>query len=175
MIRTTTTATTAALLLCAAAAAGAANIDYPPRKPGLWEMSMAQADDPKAQPHVVQQCIDAKSDAAMREMGSGMSREACSKQDMRKEGSKIVVDSVCKMGATTLTSHSEISGDFGSSYRMESQTIYDPPLAGRAKGTAVIQAKWLGPCRAGQKPGDMVMPNGRTMNFIDMQSMQKKK
>ena len=171
----TRTTTTAALLMCAAAAAGAANIDYPPRKPGLWEMSMAQADDPKTPPHVVQQCIDAKSDAAMREMGGGMSREACSKQDMRKEGSKILVDSVCKMGATTLTSHSEISGDFGSSYRMESHTSYDPPLAGRAKGTAIIQAKWLGPCRAGQKPGDMVMPNGRTMNFMDMQSMQKKK
>lgn len=162
-------------LLFAACAAGAANLDYPPRKPGLWEMSMAQGDDPQAQPHVVQQCIDAKSDVAMREMGQGASRDACSKQDMRKDGDKIVVDSVCKMGATTLTSHSEISGDFSSSYRMESHTTYEPPMAGRAKGTAIVQAKWLGPCKAGQKPGDMVMPNGQTMNFMDMQSMQKRK
>lgn len=165
----------AALLLCVAGAASAATLDYPPRKPGLWEMSMAHGDDPKAQPHVVQQCIDAKTDAAMREMGQGASRDACSKQDMRKEGSKIVVDSICKMGATTLTSHSEISGDFASSYRMVSQTTYDPPMAGRAKGSAIVEAKWLGPCKAGQKPGDMVMPNGQTMNFMDMQSMQKKK
>lgn len=164
---------TAALLLCAASAAGAATIDYPPRKPGLWEMSMSQADAPEAKPHVVQQCIDARTDAAMREMGGGASREACSKQDMRKEGGKIVVDSVCKLGATTLTSHSEISGDFGSSYRMESHTTYEPPMAGRAKGSAIVQAKWLGPCKAGQKPGDMVMPNGKTMNFMDMQSMRQ--
>lgn len=170
MIRTTATA---ALLLCAATAAGAAGLDYPPRKPGLWEMSMAHGDDPKAQPHVVQQCIDARTDAAMREMGGGVSREACSRQDMRKEGGRIVVDSVCKMGTTTMTSHSEISGDFGSSYRMESQTTYDPPLGGRAKGSAIVQAKWLGPCKPGQKPGDMVMPGGKTMNFMDMQTMKQ--
>ena len=152
---------------------GAAGIHYPPRKPGLWEMSMSQSDAPDAKPHVVQQCIDARTDAAMREMGSGASRRACSKQDMRKEGGKIVIDSVCKLGATTLTSHSEISGDFSSSYRMVSDTSYDPPMAGRTKGNAVVEAKWLGPCRAGQKPGDMIMPDGRTMNFMDMQAMPK--
>ena len=170
--------TASALALLAAVAGGsaaAASPDYPPRKPGLWEMNMAQPDDPKAKPHVVQQCIDARTDAAMREMGQGMSRDACSKQDTRKEGGKIVVDSVCKMGATTLTSHAEISGDFGSSYRMESHTLYDPPLAGRVKGTAVVEAKWLGPCRANQKPGDVIMPDGRSMNFMDMQSIPKKK
>lgn len=165
----------AALLMLATGVAAAANLDYPPRKPGLWEMSMAHGDEPDAKPHIVQQCIDAKTDTAMREMGQGASRDACSKQDMRKDGGKIVVDSVCKLGPTTLTSHSEISGDFSSSYRMESHTAYDPPLAGRAKGTAIVQAKWLGPCKAGQKPGDMVMPDGQTMNFMDMQSMQKKR
>ncbi|MBS0453216.1 MAG: DUF3617 family protein [Proteobacteria bacterium] len=163
----------AALLLLAACSAGAANLDYPPRKPGLWEMSMAHGDEAQAKPHVIQQCIDAKTDASMREMGQGASRDACTKQDMRKEGATIVVDSVCKMGPTTLTSHAEISGDFSSNYRMESHTTYEPPMAGRAKGTAIVEAKWLGPCKAGQKPGDMVMPNGQTMNFMDMQSMQK--
>jgi len=161
------------MLLCVAATAGAATFDYPPRKPGLWELTLSQADAPDAKPHVVQQCIDARTDAAMREMGSGATRDACSKQDTRKDGAKIVVDSVCKMGATTMTSHAEISGDFGSSYRMESHTTYEPPLAGRAKGSAVVQARWMGPCKAGQKPGDMIMPNGKTMNFMDMQSMQK--
>lgn len=159
--------------LALAGTAFAADVEYPPRKPGLWELSMAQADDPQAKPHVMQQCIDAKTDAAMREAGQGVSGEACSKRDTRKEGAKIVVDSVCKMGATTMTSHSEISGDFGSSYRMESHTTYEPPMAGRAKGSAVMQAKWLGPCKAGQKPGDMVMPNGKTMNFMDMQPMKQ--
>ena len=165
----------AALLLCGVSVAAAAGLDYPPRKPGLWEMTMGQSGDPSAKPHVMQQCVDEKTDAAMREMGQGMSRDACSKQDMRKDGNKIVVDSVCKIGDTTLSTHSEIVGDFSSNYRMESKTTYSPPRAGRSQDTAVFNAKWLGPCKAGQKPGDMVMPNGQTVNFIDMQSMKKNK
>jgi hypothetical protein len=31
-----------------------------------------------------------------------------------------------------------------------------------------IEATWLGPCKADQKPGDMVMANGMKMNIRDM-------
>jgi hypothetical protein len=34
-----------------------------------------------------------------------------------------------------------------------------------------IEAKWLGPCAAGQKPGDVTMPNGMTMNVLEMPKM----
>jgi hypothetical protein len=32
-----------------------------------------------------------------------------------------------------------------------------------------IAAKWVGPCPAGQRPGDMTMGNGMTINVLDMQ------
>jgi len=32
-----------------------------------------------------------------------------------------------------------------------------------------ITAKWLGPCAAGDKPGDVIMSNGVKMNVIDLQ------
>ena len=32
-----------------------------------------------------------------------------------------------------------------------------------------MEAKWLGPCAADQKPGDMIMSNGRTINILEMQ------
>ena len=32
----------------------------------------------------------------------------------------------------------------------------------------IIEAKWLGPCKADQKPGDIVMGNGMKMNINDM-------
>jgi hypothetical protein len=35
--------------------------------------------------------------------------------------------------------------------------------------TITTTAKWLGPCAAGQRPGDMIMPGGRTMNILDLQ------
>ncbi len=35
-----------------------------------------------------------------------------------------------------------------------------------------IEAKWLGACKAGQRPGDIMMGNGMKMNIRDMQTMQ---
>jgi len=34
-----------------------------------------------------------------------------------------------------------------------------------------ITATWLGACAAGQKPGDVMMPNGMTMNVLQMQKL----
>ena len=32
-----------------------------------------------------------------------------------------------------------------------------------------IEAKWTGPCKSDQKPGDVIMPNGMKMNVGDLQ------
>jgi len=32
-----------------------------------------------------------------------------------------------------------------------------------------MAAKWLGPCAADQKPGDMIMGNGFKVNILEMQ------
>jgi hypothetical protein len=34
-----------------------------------------------------------------------------------------------------------------------------------------IEAKWLNACKPDQKPGDMIMANGRKINIVDMQNM----
>jgi len=162
---------------CLLLAAGAAHaLDYPPRKPGLWELSIQSEDSASKAPAMqTQQCIDAATDKAMREMGSSSGQQACSKQDMRNEGGKIVVDSVCQIGNTTATTHSVITGDFATAYRMESRSSYSPPMMGRKEGTAFVEAKWVGPCKPGQKPGDMMMPHGMKMNVLEMPGGARKK
>ena len=172
---------TVLFLLCGPALAASA-ADYPPRKPGLWEMTLQTESSGSAKApvaHTTQQCIDAASDKAMREMGMGMGKEMCSKQEMRAEGSTFVVDSVCTIsfgsGASTATTHGVISGDFSSAYKMVMSSSYNPPMMGRKEGTAIVEAKWVGPCKAGQKPGDMVMPGGQTMNMLEMMKNQPKK
>jgi hypothetical protein len=162
---------TTMLLLALAAGAAQAGPEYPPRKPGLWEMKMSQPDG-KSAPMLSHQCIDAKTDQAMRDIGQSMGAGTCSKQEMRKDGDKLVVDSVCKMGASTATSRMVMTGDFGNAYRMETRSTYSPPLGGRAEGAAIIDTKWVGPCKADQKPGDMIMANGMKMNMIDMMATQ---
>ena len=164
-------------MLACCTALPALAIDYPPRKPGLWEMKMGDgaggANSAPAQ--TIQQCIDAATDQALRDMGQGMGKDLCSKQELRLEGGRLVMDSVCRVGATTATSHAVMSGDFSTSYRMESRSTYSPPLMGRTEGTSLMEAKWIGPCKAGQKPGDMVMSNGMKMNVLDMMSGRGKK
>jgi len=169
-----TAAALAACLLCA----GTVNaLDFPARKPGLWEMSMNMgAISSKLPVQVTQQCMDAASDKAMREMGEGMSKDRCSKQDMRNEGGKIIVDTVCRIegaNSTVATTHSVMSGDFNSAYHVESKSSYSPPMMGRAEGSIVIDAKWVGPCKADQKPGDMIMSNGMKMNLLERMGSKK--
>ncbi|CAA2108724.1 DUF3617 domain-containing protein [Variovorax paradoxus] len=158
-------------VLAGAFACPAFALDFPSRKPGLWEIQTGDgtARGP-AGAHTMQQCIDAASDKALRDMGQGMGKDMCSKQELRADGGKLVMDSVCKIGNTTATSHAVMSGDFSTAYRMESKSSYSPPLMGRAEGTSVMEARWIGPCKADQKPGDMVMPNGMKMNVLEMMS-----
>jgi hypothetical protein len=158
----------AAAGLCAGLCAGPAfAIDYPARKPGLWEMQTGDGAGSKASPQTIQQCIDAATDKMLREMGQGMGKDMCAKQDMRMEGGKMVIDSVCKIGQTTATSQAVMTGDFSTGYRLESKSTYSPPLMGRAGATTIVEARWVGPCKPDQKPGDMVM-NGMKMNVHDM-------
>jgi Protein of unknown function (DUF3617) len=165
----------AALAVLCSCGFGAAHADdYPPRKPGLWEISVQPQGAPaNRQMGAMQQCTDAATEKMMRDMSTGPGKRDCSKQDVRHEGGKLVVDSICKINGasgpiTTATTHSVITGDFNTAYRMESRSTYDPPMMGRSEGAITMDAKWLGPCLAGQKPGDMMMPNGMKMNVFEM-------
>jgi len=166
-----------ACLAAGALAMPALALDFPARKPGLWEIRTGDGSGGKdaAAGHTMQQCIDAASDKALRDMGQGMGKDLCSKQELSSDGGKLVMDSVCKIGNTVATSHAVMSGDFGTAYRMESKSSYNPPLMGRAEGHSVMEAKWIGPCKADQKPGDTVMPNGMKMNVLDMAKNRPKR
>jgi hypothetical protein len=156
-------------LVCAQPAAA---LDLPARKPGLWEIKMT-SEGHGMPPTTSEHCIDAETDKLMNSMGDNMRQDMCSKRDMQKVGSTIVVDSVCKMGPMTITSHGVVSGDFNSAYtvKVSSKREGGPAIPGMpADGTSnmTIDAKWMGACKADQKPGDMIVA-GRKFNVRDMQ------
>ena len=143
----------------------------PARKAGLWEMTMT-FEGRGAPPQTMQQCIDASTDKAMQDMSQGVRGQSCSRREMKKVGATIVFDSVCSMGAGTTTSHGVVSGDFNSAYtvKINSRREGGPPIPNMpAETTMSIAAKWLGACKADQKPGDVIMANGMKMNVTDMQ------
>jgi hypothetical protein len=147
--------------------------DVPARKPGLWQMTMRFEDGHLPQQNI-KQCIDAATDKEMNSLGGQMQKENCSKQDMQRVGDTIVVDSVCKTGKGNSASHTIITGDFNSAYTVKSDVRRQDPggrLVAYPPMKMTVEAKWLGPCAADQKPGDMIMSNGMKMNIHSLPSM----
>jgi hypothetical protein len=133
--------------------ASASAADFPARKPGLWGITITGADSFK-----VRQCSDAASDETILQAGIGFAGK-CTKPDVQNSGNSITIDSVCGSGAKPKTSHIVITGSLESKYTMT--------ITGQAPGKSMtLYAEWLGPCGAGQKPGDVIMPNGVKINLL---------
>jgi hypothetical protein len=144
-------------------------VDLPTRKAGLWEIKTTLQEQ-KMPPQIMQQCVDAATDKLMNEKFGG-GKDVCPKQDIRKSGSTIIAESSCKIGAVSTTTRAVYEGDFDSAYTVKVSTTQEggpqrPQLPARTNMT--IQAKWMGPCKPGQKPGDVEAPNGMKMNILEL-------
>lgn len=146
--------------------------ELPQRRAGLWEMKTTLKGTQQPAPSA-KQCIDAATDAQMREMAQGNTGSICTEQATKKVGDTYVTDSVCSMKGSTVVSHAVISGDFASKYTVEASASMEPPLMGQSKSDVVVEATYLGECEAGQKPGDIIMPNGKVMNISDIKRLTK--
>ncbi len=131
----------------------AAAQDFPTRRAGLWEVTINH--EGGAAPQTMQQCTDAETDKLMNAFGGDISADLCSKQDVRKVGATI------------------ITGDFNSNYSVKVTSKIEglPAAAKGVGGTTTIQARWVSACKPDQKPGDIVMPGGKTMNIRDLRKM----
>lgn len=149
-------------------AAGA--VDLPVRKAGLWEMKIVRPGSTMPE-MTMQHCTDETTDKDMSTAVSPMAKDLCTKQDIQKTATGYVSDSVCGTAGFTVTSHAEITGDFNSAYTVKTTSHADRGGAARDT-TAIIDAKWLGPCKADQKPGDVIMAGGMKMNIKDMEKLK---
>ena len=175
MNRTSITAITIAVAFAIAIPALAQ--DMPKRKSGLWEITMDSDNARKAggKERQMTQCVDQTKDDVFRQMGQQAEREnKCSRTNVQRSANKLSFESTCDFGSMKTASTSVITGDFNTAYRMEIHSRYTPPMAGVSEGTTVIDAKWTGPCKAGQRPGDITVAGGRTMNIYDMMDAKKK-
>ncbi|CAN5217012.1 hypothetical protein BH09PSE6_BH09PSE6_25680 [soil metagenome] len=150
-------------------------VDLPARKPGIWHLTVPSKDKPID----VYQCIDAATDKRMRELGESMPTANCSTPIWRREGSTVLIGEASCTGAagpqspaTPYTLATRVTGNFETDYQV--QITRTPPLA-NAGPALNLTAKWEGPCKAGQKPGDMIMPGGRTINIEQMMPQQQQK
>ena len=117
--------------------------DAPQFKPGLWEMHTKLSGDRNGErSNVSKMCLDAGAMA-----NDEYNRKNCSKYETRQEGNKWILDSVCKVGSGTMSTHAVIQSTGDSAYHQERSVNYDPPLAGRSHKNIIIDAKRLSSCK----------------------------
>ena len=136
--------------------ARAAALDQPALKHGLWETTTTfEGGNTPAQ--TFQHCTDENYDALIKRLirlTVGTRLEKCAPPEVRTNGNTTVVDTVCKIGPTTMTSRSVItSSDNAYTIKMTSKLEGGTPVPGiPAAGTInmTIEAKWLGECQPDQ-------------------------
>jgi hypothetical protein len=146
--------------------------DLPLRKAGLWEMKITKVGGSVPE-MTMQHCTDPTSDKEMNNSVSPLAKQICTKQEIQKTATGYVNDSVCSVAGVSMTTHAEIVGDFNSGYTVTSTSHSDKGVTGKPlDATTRIEAKWVGDCKPGQKPGDIAMPGGFKLNVKDAEKLK---
>ena len=140
--------------------------DLPLRKPGLWQVKTT-IDQREAQARIVEQCIDSATDQLLQSNAGPIASSACSRRDLTRGENSMIIDSACSFGGKPATARTVISGSMDSAYTMQVTSLGEGLPGGKMVMT--MEAKWLGPCAADQKPGDVIMSNGEKLNVPEMQ------
>jgi hypothetical protein len=116
-------------------------------------------------------CLDEASDKRLPVLGRKPRRAgACEKYSVSKNGSAYVIDSVCGFGGTKLTNHTELSGDFQTSYTSKSTISVtgasDPARNGNH--TTTLTAVYKGACPPEIQPGQVQLPSGEVVDMAQL-------
>jgi hypothetical protein len=146
-------------------------VELPIRKPGLWDMKMLPSGQMPGM--TMQHCTDAATDKRMSDAFMPMAKNVCSKTETQKTANGYVTNSVCTVAGVTATTRADVVGDFNSAYTVKTTSqAPNAPKGAPRDSNITIEAKWLGACAAGQKPGDIMMPGGLKMNVKDLEKVK---
>ena len=127
-------AASVAVLACTSANAA----DGLSHKPGLWETRVQAA----GRTMVTQMCTDAATEARNIATTAAYMKANCTKNELSQQGNTFVSNTECTFSGQHVVGHT-VTTKIGDS-------------AFHTDGTTIVDAKWLGPCKTGQKPGDMM-------------------
>ncbi|MCB1926635.1 MAG: DUF3617 family protein [Rhodocyclaceae bacterium] len=142
--------------------------DLPKRKPGLWEIKTAMS-VLGGQQMTMSQCIDEKTDADLLSQATRQQGD-CETPRITRAGERTTIETTCKVNGGTASTRGEFTGQYESHYQGEVVTRFDPPQHGMQEARMQIDARWTGPCPAGQKPGSaqMQLPGVGNINLPEM-------
>ena len=154
----------AAAVLFGASATSAFPAEFPARRAGLWDVTV-NMESMKIPARTNKMCIDTATDAQLMKLGVASKEAKCTSMNVSGMGSTRIVDSVCHMNGGEQKNHIVMTYSGNSAYHMDMQSQFSPPIAGKSQSHILQDAKWVGPCPADMKPGDMMI-NGMKINML---------
>jgi hypothetical protein len=143
-------------LLLLVSAGSAAALEPPPRKPGLWRLSVST--DPNEPGHEYDQCIDAATDAKMRDTAGNTQ---CQKPEWRQDNDALVGETDCQYRNGPTHVVTRITGNPEADYKVEiTQTSLSKANNQVVPKPLLLSAHWLGACKPGQAPGAVFTTDG---------------
>lgn len=133
--------------------------ELPARMPGLWESTTSvMAGMPVIK---IKQCVDARTDQLTQVAVQPGAQ--CAKSQVRRIPAGYEIETDCKVSGMSVAGKGLITGDFATRIRMEMTSTMSgiPGQPGGMTTKIVIEARRIGDCEAGQKPGDIIMSDGR--------------
>ncbi|WP_186764563.1 DUF3617 domain-containing protein [Comamonas flocculans] len=148
----------------------------PARQAGLWEVTLRSDDlqlkrrgQAKAQPQTVRMCTDANAEPVMLFAivpGQENCREVTTTRRSAEAGGGWDIHSVCFVHDNLVEMRMQLTGDLRTAYQGSfNVTFRDTPM--NNTGRMLFEGRKLGACLAQQRAGDMVLPNGITVNVVD--------
>lgn len=145
----------------------------PARKAGLWEVTLSahasQGPGSAMQPEVtVRQCTSPAAEPVML-LALLPGQENCSGTRIARRagpGGGHEITTTCRSHDGVVQGRMELWGDLKSVYGGVFSARF-PQAPQNNVGPVPFQGRWLGNCGPGQRAGDMLLPNGITVNVVD--------
>ncbi|MEI9984333.1 MAG: DUF3617 family protein [Aliidongia sp.] len=153
-----------ALVLLVPMLASAEDVQYPPRRAGLWEGSTKLGETTIQS----KMCVDPASDHKLMEVGLDSVKQMGGTMSVTVDGPVVHFKTSATISGHTISSEEIMTMAGDTALSGTGHTTVDPPFPEFEKafpGTTQMEAHWVGPCPPDMKPGD-VSSNGRKFNAL---------
>jgi hypothetical protein len=151
------------LALVAGAAIAETVTELPLRKAGRWEMKTTWDEGNGPREQLVTMCVDGDMERNTAAASAAEHKQSCTKYAVGKTGDTFTVDATCRMNERDVTSHTEMSGDFKTTFKVKIDSTTSGVEGAQSvsvKRTIIQEGKFAGDACGDLKAGEAMGADG---------------
>jgi hypothetical protein len=140
---------------------GIANaVDPPPLKEGLWSVRTQITDNPgnRKRDSTANLCRNHAYDQHVRDISKR--KPGCTTVNESFQAGQYTVEMHCSVSGTSIVAKGVTTFRGDTSAHSESRATFSPPTGGTSETIEILDQNYLGNCKAGTQPGDMISASG---------------